>query len=142
MPLGRVAAVTASLALVGAVIGGVVGGGLLLVRSLVLGLAQSDVVGLSLAGTAFSALLGAVLAPATAWMFLRRVALGRAIAQTTIGTTVGAALGMVIEAVILKRPTVLFGVIGALVGFFAAAVRLRIITRSSSVEPRASANGA
>ena len=141
MRLGRVAAVTASLALVGAFIGGVIGAVLLTVRSLVVG-NEGDVFGLEIAAAAFSALLGAVLAPATAWLFLRRVALGRAIAHTTIGTTAGAAIGMVVEALVLKRSTAPFGVIGALLGFFAAAVRLHIITRNSSVEPRATTHGA
>ena len=138
MPLGRIAAVTASLALVGAVIGGVVGGVLLTVRFL---LSKSDVVGWEVVGVLVGAALGAILAPATAWLFLRRVALGRAIAETTIGTTVGAALGMAIETFVLKRPTAQFGLIGALLGFFAAAVRLRIITRSSAVDTRATAHG-
>jgi len=103
---------------------------------------QRSPLGAIAAGTLFSAALGAVLAPTTAWLFLRRVALGRAIAHTTVGTTLGAAIGMLIEALVLRRPTVQFGVIGALLGFFAAAVRLRIITRSTPVDPRASANGA
>lgn len=139
MPLGRIAAVTASLALVGAVIGGVVGGALVAVREL---FSESDLVGLEVYGALAGAALGAILAPATAWLFLRRVALGRAIAETTIGTTAGAALGMAIETFVLKRPTAQFGLIGALVGFFAAAVRLRIITRSSAVDTKASAHGA
>lgn len=141
MRLGRVAAVTASLALVGAFIGGVIGAVLLTARSLVLG-DQSDLVVMKIGGAVFSALLGAVLAPATAWLFLRRVALGRAIAHTTIGTTAGAAIGMAVEAFVLRRPSAPLGVIGALLGFFAAAVRLRIITRNASVEPRATTHGA
>ena len=139
MPLGRIADVTASLALVGAVIGGVVGAALIAVREL---FTVSDVVGWEVLGALAGAALGAILAPTTAWLFLRRVALGRAIAETTIGTTVGAALGMAIETFVLKRPTAQFGLIGALLGFFAAAVRLRIISRSSAVETRASTHGA
>jgi hypothetical protein len=141
MRLGRVAAVTASLALVGALIGGVVGGTLLTVWLLVVGY-QGSRVGAILAGALYSAALGAVLAPTTAWIFLRRVTLGRAIAHTTVGTAMGAVIGMLIEAVVLKNSTVQFGVVGALLGFFVAAVRLRIITRSSGVEQRVSAHGA
>jgi len=141
MRLGRVAAVTASLALVGALIGGVIGGTLLTVWLLAIG-SRSDLVGGGLLWTLSSAALGAVLAPTTAWLFLRRVTLGRAIAHTTVGTAIGAAIGLLIETVVLKRPTVQLGVVGALLGFFVAAVRLRIITRRSGVEQRVSANGA
>ena len=74
--------------------------------------------------------------------FLRRVTLGRAIAHTAVGPAIGAAIGRLIETVVLQRPTVQLGVVGALLGFFVAAVRLRIITRRSGVEQRVSANGA
>ena len=141
MRLGRVAALTASLALVGALIGGVVAGTLRTVWELVAGY-KSDVVGVSLVFAMAGAALGAVLAPTTAWLFLRRVTLGRAIANTTVGTTIGAAIGLLIETVVLKRATLQLGVVGALLGFFVAAVRLRIITRNSSVEQRVGAHGA
>ena len=48
-------------------------------------------------GAASGAALGAVLAPLTSWVFLRRVPLGAALLQTAVGTTVGAAIGLGVD---------------------------------------------
>ena len=138
MRIGRAVAITASLSLIGAVIGAAVGGVLLSAWSLTIRFSGGGRVGTVAMGTVFSAALGAILAPTTAWLFLRRVQIGRAIAHTTIGTALGAALGMLIERFVLDRPLLQFAIIGALIGFFAAAVRLRLTTRQPSAHAGAS----
>jgi hypothetical protein len=133
MRLGRITAVTASIALIGAIIGGVIGGVLLTVASFVAPGTTSDQLSVALIGTLFGAATGAVLAPLTAWVFLRRVPLGRAIAHTAVGATIGATLGLVIPMFGLWRLGGLAGgtmLIGTLVGFLVAAVRLRLKTRA------------
>ena len=129
MPIGRVVAVTASIALIGAIIGAVIGGVLQSVAVLVAPGTTNEQMEIALVGALFGALIGAVLAPITAWVFLRRVPLGRAIAHTAIGATAGATLGLVIPLLGFRR----FGggtmLIGTLAGFLVAAVRLRLKTR-------------
>src|SRR5215207_10852133 len=128
MRLGRVATITLSIAAIGAIIGGILGAALLSVWAMRLGVG-GGVLQAALFGAANGAGLGAVLAPITAWTFLRRVPLGRALAHTAIGTTAGAAIGLVLGSIrfpaIASLPA---GLIGALVGFGAAAIRLRFAT--------------
>ena len=132
MRLGRAVAITATLSLIGAVIGAAVGGVLVSAWSLTVDFSRGGRAGTVAVGTLFSAGLGAVLAPTTAWLFLRRVQIGRAIAHTTIGTALGAALGILIERFVLDRIMLQLAIVGALIGFFAAAVRLRLTTRPPS----------
>ena len=142
MRFGRIAAVTVSIAAIGAVIGGALGAALLAVWALRLGVSGRDFVDGALFGAGTGAALGAVLAPITAWTFLRRIPLGRALAHTAIGTTVGAAAGLVIGAIGLPALTSLpAGLVGALIGFLAAAVRLRFMTRAKRGEAPASRAG-
>ena len=142
MRIGRAAAITATLSLIGALIGAAVGGVLLSAWSFTIDFSHGGRAGTVAVGTLFSALLGAILAPTTAWLFLRRVQLGRAIAQTTIGTALGAALGIFIERVVLDRITLGMAIIGALIGFFAAAMRLYLSARPSSAQAGASSSKA
>ena len=136
MRLGRAATITLSIAAIGAIIGAALGAGLLAVWVLRLGVQGSGFLNASLAGAANGALLGAVLAPITAWTFLRRVPLGRALLQTAIGTTLGAAVGLIAGSVRLPViQTLPVGLIGALVGFLAAAIRLRFATRTARATP-------
>jgi hypothetical protein len=72
-------------------------------------------------GAMFGATLGAVLAPAVGWIFLRRASLGRAIAETALG----ALAGILAAAVSPSRPIYSLG----LVGFLLAATRLWFATR-------------
>ena len=60
--------------------------------------------------------LGAVLGPAAAWLLLRRVPVGRAV----LGTTAGAFAGGLVSAALQ-----IHAVLGAVVGFTAAALILR-----------------
>src|SRR4029453_7564352 len=127
---GRVVSVTLSIAVIGAVIGGVVGA-VLLGASRPLSFDDAKTAGILAVGGAVGAAMGAVLAPITAWVFLRRVALGKALLQTTIGTTIGAAIGLVFDRIALPSlRSVPMGIAAALVGFLAAALRLRFTTRT------------
>jgi hypothetical protein len=78
--------------------------------------APEDLPRLTLLGAAGGALFGAVLAPIVAWIFLRRVSIGRAIAETSIGVLVGIAVGGLLQ----PQLTIMY----ALGGFVAAGARL------------------
>jgi hypothetical protein len=133
MALGRVVAVTASIALTGAVIGGVIGAILIAAWTIPLDIQWRSIASAAAWGGLYGASLGAVLAPITAWSFLRRVPLGRALLHTTIWTTVGAAVGLVLDRIgVTSVRTFPAGLIGALAGFLASAIRLRLITRTTA----------
>jgi hypothetical protein len=132
MRVGRAVSITLGIALVGAIIGGVIGAALLAgwtsLRWVFTDGGRGSVVA---AGAAAGAALGTVLAPLTSWVFLRRVALGRALLHTTVGTTVGAAVGLALDGTgLMLRTGVPVGLVGAIVGFLAAAVRLRFAART------------
>ena len=122
MRIGRIAAVTAGLAATGAVIGGALGAIVLTAWALIVGL--RDTLSYALLGAVNGALLGAVLAPITAWLFLRTVPIGRALAETSVGTAFGALAGIAVGAATVS--SLGGGLAGALVGFLAAAIRLRL----------------
>jgi hypothetical protein len=89
---------------------------------------------------AAGAAIGAVSAPILAFAVLRRVALGRAIVVTAIGTIVGAAAGEAIAPLNPYDADRSPGIVrGALIGFVAAGVVLRLTAtrarRSQSVDP-------
>ena len=140
MRLGRVVTVMLSIALIGAIIGACVGGVLFVTWSFA---AEVNRWLLLAQGAGSGAALGAVLAPITAWAFLRRVPLGKALLQVTIGTTIGTVIGLLLDragvASMALFPT---GLVGALVGFLAAAIRLRIATRTTPAEPGMESTGA
>jgi hypothetical protein len=118
--MGRIVAVTAMLSAVGAVVGAAVGAAVIAIdvtfTGTLLGFGPSA--GVLAIGAAFGARVGMVFAPAAAWIFLRRVPLWRSIAETAAGTILGAT----IAALVLPA----FTVIGGMLGFVAAAVRLRL----------------
>ena len=76
------------------------------------------------------ALLGAVLAPTSAWLLMRHVPLWRAILDPTIGTCVGALAGILMG----RDDGVRFvlGLSGAIVGFIVSVFWLRIVKRPPS----------
>ena len=139
---GRVVTVTLSIALVGAIIGGVVGAILLAAWALPLSATARDSVADAGWGALYGAMLGAVLAPITAWVFLRRVPLGRALLISTIWTTLGAAVGLIIDRIGVSS-IALFpaGLAGALAGFLASAIRLYIATRATAAKPGMESTG-
>jgi hypothetical protein len=129
MQVGRAVSITLAIALVGAVIGGAVGG-LLFAAWTSLSWIRTDAPVVAV-GAAAGAALGAVLAPLTSWVFLRRVPLGKALLQTTVGTTVGAAIGLAVDGVGLTHRFIIpASLVGAIVGFLAAATRLRFAART------------
>jgi hypothetical protein len=77
----------------------------------------------------FGGLLGAVLAPIAAFTLMRHVPIWRAIVETAVGTTLGVAIGLV------AGPRMgyagLWPVGLGLLGFLAAAIRLRLTHRGS-----------
>jgi hypothetical protein len=74
----------------------------------------------------FGAICGAIAAPAGGWLLLRRVPLGRAMAWTVIATVFGAVVLWVLP---LGYNRIERGILGAIVGFLAAALALRWTTR-------------
>jgi len=138
MRVGRAVSITLGIALVGAIIGGIIGAALFAAWTSLSWVIRVDPTGgwgLIAVGAAAGAGLGAVLAPLTSWVFLRRVPLGKALLQTTVGTTAGAALGLALDgAGLMLRTGVPAGLIGAIAGFLAAAVRLRFASRTTARE--------
>jgi hypothetical protein len=135
MRVGRIIGVTLGLAATGAVAGALLG---MLVLTLVafvsLGLDIGElrrpyVPSMLLAAAAAGSAVGAVLAPAAAWALLRYVPLGRAIGQTALGAVLGATIGLLIGAEA--------AIYGTLIGFCAAAVRLRLVTPKQRFLPPA-----
>jgi len=121
----RIVAVTAGLALTGVVVGAVLGA--LIVTGFLLArdphpTAAVDSFVLEI-GAMFGAGVGVVFAPIAAWSLLRRIPLGRAIAEAAIGTVLGAVLG---------GPIAFVGpILGGIGGFVLGVLRLRMI-----IQPR------
>lgn len=126
----RVAGVTAGLAVAGAVSGAVV-------ADVVLGIALLVTQGplsvfrdpfVYMVGALVGAGCGLICGPIAAWTLLRRVPLGRAILEPSIGAAIGGALGL-----FLAKPGGIFApIIGAVAGLLVAAIRLRIEYRNKS----------
>jgi hypothetical protein len=138
MRVGRIAAVTASLAAIGAVVGAVLGAIVLTAWALVR--VQGDVGSIAFVGAWTGAVIGMVLAPTTTWGFLRRVPIGKALAYTATGTAVGAFAGLLIGG--LTVDPLSGGLIGSFVGFVAAAIVLRLTTRRAAGAPTEGISGA
>ena len=132
----RIVAVTAGLLVAGAIAGALAAD-----AAMAIALAVTDGPG-ALRGTGegffivtvVGALFGGVLLPATAWIFLRRVALGLALLGTVLGTIAGGVVGWIVNA---RGDQVTGGVIGAIVGFAVAALLLRVFA-SAPVAQRVS----
>lgn len=124
----RVIAVTGGLVLTGAVVGAFCGA---LALSIVLMLyGDAHLVWNSLLGAAFGAPTGAILAPLFTWGLLRHVPLGRAISHSAIGAVLGGVLGFGLGLLVLQ---LWYGpLVGAILGFLTAAIRLRVITSKTS----------
>jgi len=123
---GRIAAVTGAIAAIGVVVGAAIG------TTISLGIVirwERSFTG-ALGPLAFGALaggvIGAVAAPLLAWVFLRRVTLGRAIAETSIGTLIGGLIGVMLPPLIIPA---------ALAGFLVAGIRLYVVSRRGATPP-------
>jgi len=126
--IGRIVAVTAALSVVGALFGALAGAAALALSLLVTG---SGGLG-SVASTAFlyAALIGAALgalgAPAAAWLLLRHVPIGKAIFWSGLGATVGGAGGLLATVALQAGDEIRNAVLGAIAGFLVAALVLRL----------------
>jgi hypothetical protein len=122
----RIAEVTVGLAAVGAGVGSVLGGFLAaMLAARMGGFGRMGGFQVLLAGASFGATAGVVLAPLAAWTLMRRVPIWRAIAETALGTVVGAGIGLLIAPnvdSVLSSPLVL-----GLAGFALASLRLRLM---------------
>src|SRR5262245_34898106 len=132
----RILLVTTGLAIAGAAFGATAA-----IMALTIGLALTEGLREALRGlsrvlgfAAFAgAVLGAAVAPAGAWILMRRVSLGRAIVGTFVGTAVGGVTGLLIgtslRRLALRTPfafdDVDAAITGAVLGFFVAAALLR-----------------
>ena len=120
--LRRVLAVTGGLILVGILAGGLAASCAVAITALIWRDWHSA---LDPALWRFSAMvggaIGAVVAPATSWLFLRHVPLGRLIFQTTVATALAGGIGFGLHF----NPF-----IAAPLGFLAAAIRLAVVTPS------------
>ena len=82
----------------------------------------------------FGAVVGAVAAPVLGFAVLRRVALGRAVVVTALGTIIGAVIGEFLSPLNPYDADLAPGVVrGALAGFVAAGLYLRFTTRHAPV---------
>jgi hypothetical protein len=120
--LRRILLVTAGLMVTGAIAGAITAMvAVTIVMLVVSGLSALADLGWGMAVAAMlGAPIGAVILPLEAWVLLRRVPLWRALAETAAGTILGA----VAFALLSPGP-----ILGAVIGFTLAAIRLRIATR-------------
>jgi len=119
----RIVAVTAGLALTGVVVGAALGGIILTGFALTMDAhpTAGPIAFLFQFGAMFGAGVGVVFAPIAAWTLLRRIPLGRAIAEAAIGTALGALIG---------GPIAFVGpILGGICGFVLGVLRLRLITQ-------------
>ena len=124
----RSLAITASLAAVGAIVGGLVGVVAIALDGLLIA-GNVDVLAspLALAAAFIGGVAGVFLGPLAAWTTMRRAPIWKAIAGTAAGATIGLIVGYGI-AMIYDRG---FGwpIGGALLGFFLAAELIRVSSR-------------
>jgi hypothetical protein len=124
--IGRALLVTVGLSAIG-VIAGIVLGGIAVLIDFGPHIREAEMGGIPGAfgfGATLGASYGAVVAPIIGWIFLRRASLGRAIAETALGTLAG----MLTAAALPSRPIYLL----AFIGFLAAAIRLWVATRPAA----------
>lgn len=130
----RILIVTLGLMATGSAIGAVVGALSLWVATALLGVGPHGSNGaLLLAGAEAGALTGAVLAPISAWSLMRYVPLWRAIGEPALGTILGSIAGSAAAAPL--HGGLAWSILGALIGFVVAAVRLRIVQARQKTLP-------
>lgn len=129
-PIRRASAVTLGLATAGALAGGacttIVAAVVIAENFGVARLARWDTVGVLATLGAAGAGLGSIAVPALAWLLLRRVPLGRAVAGVALGALLGAGVGEWLApfSPYARHPAGFL--VGALTGFLLAGVLLRV----------------
>lgn len=125
----RVAGVTAGLAVAGAVAGAAVADVVLAAALLVTQgpIAVFRDLFVYLVGGLVGGACGLICGPIAAWTLLRRVPLGRAILEPSIGAAIGGALGL-----FFARPGIFSPIVGAIAGLLLAAIRLRYEYRNKA----------
>ena len=137
--VSQIALVTAGLSVTGGVVGavcGVTAVAIIAVADAGLGALTSDL-GLQLVSLAAGAgaAAGMVGAPAIGWGALRRVPIGKSILVTALGTIAGAIGGQFLQRItdnVFFVPGIIAGAVG---GFLAAGVGLRIASRQRAARP-------
>src|ERR1051326_1958614 len=131
--LERVVAVTAGLALTGAVAGAfcaaVAVTVIVLIEAKVTFISSAEFLQLLGIVAAVGAATGVVAAPALAWGLLRRIPLGRAILVTSVGTIIGLILGEMLFPLNPYRKVIPGAILGGWLGFLLAGVALRVRSR-------------
>jgi hypothetical protein len=124
--MSRKIIVTLVLAAVGAIFGAALGALSLWVANVILrvGPAVTSDVKLLAAGAQAGALAGAALAPISAWALMRHTPLWRAIGEPALGTALGSLAGSFAAARL--HGDLAWTIVGGLIGFLAAAIRLRL----------------
>ena len=127
----RIAAVTGGLLVAGAVAGAIAADAAFLIAQTIEG-GSLSLIGLEplLFVGSLGALLGGVLLPITAWLFLRRVPIGLAVLGTLLGTVVGGALGWVLFS---GSDQIRGGLGGAFAGFALSTLLLRLLASAPRV---------
>jgi hypothetical protein len=125
----RVFGATAGLALSGGIVGGVLGAGLLGLLGILLPDPGSfpHVWQVYALAAEVGAIVGSVGLPLVTWTLLRRVAFGRVLLGTALGTAMGGTAGLLASHIDPTR-----AVQGAIAGFCAAAITLRLLEYRAS----------
>ena len=142
--VGRIIAVTLGLSIAGAIFGAVAGVIALVVLTVLSDGAPNSrslpILEMAVRPAIIGAGLGAVGAPAIAWLLLRHVPLGKAVAWSAVGSVLGGVAGWGLATVLDRAnhaidtglATQAKGLIlGAVAGFLAAALILRLRVRAS-----------
>jgi hypothetical protein len=123
----RIAAITLTLALIGAVVGCAMGAVAMWGWTMTMD-APDDRAFFVRVAALIGGVLGFVLAPAAAWTLMRHVPIWRAIVETAFGTAIGTAAGVALDATLGPYQALAPAAFGV-AGFAAAAVRLRLTHR-------------
>ncbi|MEP6833676.1 MAG: hypothetical protein ABJB74_09785 [Gemmatimonas sp.] len=139
--LARRAKVTLGLTALGAFAGAVAGGlSAVAVAAIIDGTVRSVFSGsLFVIGAEIGAPLGAFLLPIAGWTLLRRVSFGRVMVGTVLGTLVGGFAGWFIT---MDTNAIFRSIAGGVIGFFTAAVLMRLRARVASPAATYSSDGA
>lgn len=126
----RILAVTAGLVVFGAA-AGAIAGALVAVLAITLSLGPREALDLDLVafGATLGAPLGALLLPASGWLLMRRVPVGRAMLGTMLGTIAGGVTGWFVP---LHIDQFYRTILGGFLGFVLAVVTLRQLASRSA----------